>query len=459
MRVAFALYGRLAGVIERSGGRMTLQYTDEYTQWRNATPLSLSLPVSETVATKRPVEAYLKGLLPDRDEVRARWASKAGVRPGDTLGLVAHVGLDVSGGAVFAPEDAIGDALARPGTYETADDAAIAARLRRFRQDEAAWQDDEDEEPWSLAGAQSKFTLARTEQGWAFPEGSAPSTHIVKPGIGRIPGQALLEHLTMRALAIAGLTVAQTQHLTFEDQAAVVVTRFDRRATPDGILRVHQEDLLQAFALDPRRKYESDGGPGVRQVADLLRSVADAQSLERFVRAVIANQVLGAPDAHGKNYGLLLVAKTVSLAPLYDVATGLVPAADGRLRWTRGAMSVGGERYFGDVERPHWERFAHAAGVPAPRVLDWVAELAETLPAAFDSAVAESDADEADEVASRTAPLIAAVAQQTLAGLTSTRRSGGRLTTPFVKTLTLDTPAADVAGTSAREAPEEHWDT
>lgn len=459
MRVAFALYGRVAGVIERTGGRMTLQYEEDYRQLSNATPLSLSLPVSDTVATKRPVEAYLRGLLPDRDEVRARWALKAGVRPGDVLGLVAHVGLDVSGGAIFAPESEIHDALTRPGTLEAADDATIAARLRRFRQDEAAWQDDEDEEPWSLAGAQSKFTLARTEHGWAFPEGSAPSTHIVKPGIGRIPGQALLEHLTMRALAIAGLDVAETQHLTFEDQDAVVVTRFDRRTTPRGVVRVHQEDLLQAFALDPRRKYESDGGPGVKQAADLLRSVADAPSLEGFVRAVIANQVLGAPDAHGKNYGLLLIAKTVTLAPLYDVATGLVPSSDGRLRWTRGAMSVGGERHFGDVERPHWERLARAAGIPAARVLEWVAELAGSLPAAFSTAVAESRAAEADEVASRTAPLIAAVARQTLAGLTSTRRSSGRLTTPFVKTLEAPTLPVSAVGASVREAPEEPWDS
>lgn len=230
MKLAFALYGRVAGTIERDGGAVTLRYAPDYLDLPDPTPLSLSMPVSTTTYRSRPVEAYLRGLLPDHEEVRDRWARKAGVRPGDTLGLIAHVGMDVSGGAIFAPADEITDALARPGTLEPAADSDIAERLRRVRQDDAAWHADEDAEHWSLAGAQSKFTLARSEAGWAFAEGGAPSTHIVKPGIDRIRAQALSEHVSMRALAIAGLPVAETQYLTFEDQDAIVVTRFDRRA-------------------------------------------------------------------------------------------------------------------------------------------------------------------------------------------------------------------------------------
>lgn len=263
MRLAFALYGQVAGVIERTSGRTSLEYLPEYLDRRSRTPLSLSMPVSSATYTNRPVEAYLKGLLPDHAEVRERWARKAGVRSGNVLGLVAHVGLDVSGGAIFAPEDEIEDAVKRPGTLEPATEGAIAERLRRVRQDDAAWQDDEEEEHWSLAGAQSKFTLVRTDDGWAFAEGSAPSTHIVKPGIGKIRAQALSEHVSMRALAIAGLEVAETQYLTFEDQDAIVVRRFDRRTNAAGTtVRIHQEDMIQTFAMDPSHKYEADGGPG-----------------------------------------------------------------------------------------------------------------------------------------------------------------------------------------------------
>jgi serine/threonine-protein kinase HipA len=47
--------------------------------------------------------------------------------------------------------------------------------------------------------------------------------------------------------------------------------------------------------------------------------VADGGSLERFGKAVIVNYLLLAPDAHAKNYSLLLVGSLVRLAPLYDV--------------------------------------------------------------------------------------------------------------------------------------------
>lgn len=445
MRVAFALYGQVAGVIERTSARTSLRYLPEYIARPDATPLSVSMPVADVTYASRQVEAYLKGLLPDDEEVRDRWARRAGVRPGDTLGLLASIGLDVSGGAMLAPEDQIQDALTRPGHVVPASEADIAGHLRRLRQDAAAWRDDEEDEHWSLAGAQSKFTLARVGDGWGFAKGAAASTHIIKPGIGRIRAQAMTEHVTMRALSIAGLDTASTQLLTFEDQPAVVVERFDRLRTGSGhTIRVHQEDLVQAFALDPKRKYEADGGPGAGKVADLLRSVAAAEDVERFVRAVIANQVIGAPDAHSKNYGLLLAGRSVALAPLYDVATGLVPDGAGRLRYTKGAMSIGGERRFGDVERTHWERFGRVVGLRPEQVVSWVDELTTTLPAAFERAAQEVDGPDAEFIAAQVVPAVAAVAAQTAAGLSATRRSGGRLVTPFMATLGQPRAAAGV---------------
>lgn len=456
MRIAFSLYGQVAGIVEREGGRTRLSYLPEYRADPLATPLSLSMPVSPTTYTTRPVEAYLDGLLPDNKEVRARWARRAGVRPGNTLGLIAHVGMDVSGGAMFAREDEIVDAIERPGALVPASDAEIAARLRRVRRDDAAWQGDEEDEHWSLAGAQSKFTLALTPDGWAFPEGSAASTHIVKPGIGRIRAQALSEHVSMRALALAGLDVAATEHRTFEDQDAIVIARFDRSVRSEGpAARIHQEDVLQAFGMDPQRTYEADRGPGVKQIADLLRVAAGGASVERFARAVIANQIIGAPDAHGKNYGLLLIGPSTTLAPLYDVATGLIPDRTGLLRYTKGAMSVGGERRFGDVERENWMKFARALELPTAQVLDWVDELATSLPSAFRQAAAETTAPDSDFLAGVVADAVSAVAEQTRKGLTSTRRTHGRLITPFVRTLAgeplrssdrADEPPASAAG-------------
>lgn len=431
------LYGRRAGILHREAGTLTFTYDEEYLDQRSPTPLSLSMPLSNLPYTKRLVEAHLRGLLPDNDDVRRRWAAHFGLKDRDTFGLVAEVGADATGGALFLPEDTWQEDLARGGEVVPVDEAYVAGRLRRLRGDGAGWL--EEGEHWSLAGAQSKFTLRALDldrrtvdeaRSWGLPQGVEPSSHIVKPGVGRIRGQALVEHVSMRAAAALGLLVADTAYVEFEDQPAIVVTRFDRRVRDGALVRVHQEDLCQALGLDPSRKYEADRGPGVARIADLLRALADRGSVEHFARAVIVNYLLGAPDAHAKNYSLLLVGATVRLAPLYDVASGLGSDADDRLRFPKGAMSIGGEREFGRLQRRHWEAFAARCGLPGDLVLDWVRTGAVRVIDSVADAVAAVPATAQDRgvLTERLLPRVAVLAKLTIGGLNKssapTRPSG-----------------------------------
>jgi serine/threonine protein kinase HipA of HipAB toxin-antitoxin module len=66
----------------------------------------------------------------------------------------------------------------------------------------------------------------------------------------------LNEHLCLDAARRAGLTTARTAVSRFDDETAVVVTRYDRLERDDCIVRVHQEDLCQALSVPPDRKYE-----------------------------------------------------------------------------------------------------------------------------------------------------------------------------------------------------------
>ncbi|MEP7765533.1 type II toxin-antitoxin system HipA family toxin [Sanguibacter sp. 25GB23B1] len=445
--LAFALYGRRAGTIVRDRNRIGLSYDTAYLGAANPTPLSLSMPLSADVYPTRSVEAFLKGLLPDHEEVRTRWARRFQVSPGDTLGLIAAIGADTAGAAVFAAPDELDDLLARPGAVEPLSEVDIAGRLRQLRQDDGAWHDEHDEH-WSLAGGQGKFALVRrADGGWGLPSGSVASTHIIKPGISRIRSQALAEHVSMRALGLLGLDVATTEHVLFDDQPAIVVTRYDRRPNQAGtVVRIHQEDMVQTFAMDPRRKYEADRGPGVGAIIKRLRTAADDDSAARFTDATIAGYLLGAPDGHAKNYSMLLLGRTARLAPLYDVSTGLVPSATGRLRYTSAAMSIGGEKAFGEVEAKHWVRFAKVVGQPEEAILQRVRSLAESVPDAFRDAIRELPrSEEATFLSAVVLPSIAALDAQTVTGLTSSRRTGGRVVVPFVRTL----EATPVTGTEA----------
>lgn len=376
------LYNTHIGTIIRRDGSISLTYTPAYYADPDATPLSLSMPLVLPTHKARVVSAYVRGLLPDSADVRARWARRFGVRDGDAISLLAHIGTDTAGAAIFATADHFDAAMAATGELVPITDRQIGDRLRHLRSDGTDWQD--DDEHWSLAGAQGKFTLARTRDGWARATGNAASTHIIKPGIGQIDAQALTEHVTMRALSFAGVQIASSQYFEFAGEPAIVVDRFDRRHRSDQLVRVHQEDLCQAFGTVPEKKYPGDGGPDVRRISVLLRDQTTDDSNVRFARAVAANYLVGAPDAHAKNYSILLAGSAVTLAPLYDVATGLAATRlDGAWRFPKAAMAIGGENRFGQATRDNWAAFATTVAIDRDEIAAMVLDLADRLPDAF----------------------------------------------------------------------------
>jgi serine/threonine-protein kinase HipA len=58
----------------------------------------------------------------------------------------------------------------------------------------------------------------------------------------------------------------------------LVVERFDRNwRNGQHIIRLPQEDTCQALGIPPTLKYQSDGGPNMRDILGLLKGADDAQ--------------------------------------------------------------------------------------------------------------------------------------------------------------------------------------
>ncbi len=235
------------------------------------------------------------------------------------------------------------------------------------------------------------------EGNWYEATGAEPTSHIVKPGIRRLQAQALIEHVSMRAAALCGVDVAHTEYMSFKSERAIVITRFDRAAdAAGGLRRLHQEDLCQSFGVP--EKYESEGGPTAQDVVRILRDAsatpADArENVRRFVDALVYNTVIAAPDAHARNYAVLLDAERVRLAPAFDVATGLAydPPPEGRPL----SMSVGGVWDAEKVDTAAWRRLARENRLDPEALLVRVREIAERVPRAVTRALDE--VDELDE--------------------------------------------------------------
>lgn len=380
------LYGQVIGTLTQSdGGQHTFAYADPNTH----TPLSLSMPPRSEQYPHRTVEPFLEGLLPERESVRTALGEMFGVSGRNPFALLEHVGLDCAGAVQFCQDDGVADALAGIGSLEPVV-PSIAERLRALRANPAGWMI--EREHWSLAGAQAKFAL-REEGGWWSATGAEPTSHIFKPGVDDLQDQALNEHVCLAAARAVGLRAAHSEYKVWDDQPAIVITRYDRAPGPSGLARIHQEDLCQARSVYPRDKYESDGGPSAVDLIATLRRFgppsAREENVSRFVDGLLFNYLIGAPDAHAKNYSVLLVGDDVRLAPLYDVASGLAYERRNLPGLGSAAMAIGGEKAFGAVGRRHLERFASEARLDPEKLIERLRELAAAVPAAMADALSD----------------------------------------------------------------------
>jgi serine/threonine-protein kinase HipA len=137
-------------------------------------------------------------------------------------------------------------------------------------------------------------------------------------------GHAENEHFSLRLARSAGLIVPNSTVQHFGDEIAIVVERYDRVRSGGRWSRIQQEDMCQAASLHPANKYEREGGPGVRMIAELLREQSShpEEDVQSLVDAIAFNWLIAGTEAHAKNYALLLGGNgAVRLAPLYGLAS------------------------------------------------------------------------------------------------------------------------------------------
>ena len=151
------------------------------------------------------------------------------------------------------------------------------------------------------------------------------------------------------------------------------------------IHRVHQEDFCQALRVHPSLKYQNEGGPGPKQIVDLLRAnvsdtVASNVDIATFLDALILNWLIGGTDAHGKNYSILIGAGgLVRLAPLYDIAS-ILAYSDIDPQKAKLAMKIGDEYRLRDIGISEWRKLAADVRVDGDALVGRARAMAAQLP-------------------------------------------------------------------------------
>ncbi len=377
------LDGREVGMVHYKDSRLSFAYSDTWRDDPNAYPLSLSMPLGSATHGHARIEAFQWGLLPDNDQVLQNWGKRFQVSPKNVFRLITHVGEDCAGAVQFVTPERMETLIAEPAAREvqwlTEDD--VAERLRTLRADHSAWRAASDRGQFSLAGAQPKTALLFDRRRWGVPSGRTPTTHILKPPTGEWDGHAENEHFSLQLARSLGLIVPNSNVLRFQDEIAIVVERYDRARSGNRWVRIHQEDMCQALGLHPTRKYESDGGPGVRRIVELLRDQSSSpnEDVQSFLDAIAFNWLIAGTDAHAKNYSLLLGQNgAVRLAPLYDLASILpYPAVD--VSKVKLAMEIGGEYRLRNIGLRHWQKLAAELRLDE-WIIDRVRTMAQALP-------------------------------------------------------------------------------
>lgn len=414
--LAIWINGQRVGLWDQArGGMPTFAYDAEWLRSEYARPLSLSLPLLPEGGVHRgsSVTAYFENLLPDSQVIRRRIRERVGARSTMAFDLLAEIGRDCVGAAQLLPVDVVPENLQRIDATPLSE-ADVAQVLRTVPAAQGLGRRITADFRISIAGAQEKTALLWNDGAWCQPHGSTPTTHIFKLPLGRVGNmQADLstsvenEWLCSRVVAAFGIPVAPAKMAMFEDQKALIVERFDRRMSSDGRwwLRLPQEDMCQAFGLHPDLKYETDGGPGVLKIMDLLlRSTKSDLDRHAFFKAQVVFWLLAATDGHAKNFSLHLNAGgSYELTPLYDVLSAhpIIGRGPNQLdpHDARLAMAVVSKNRHYDIleiRARHWEAMAKRCGIDGRALLDEVVSevptvietVAKELPDAFPDAVA-----------------------------------------------------------------------
>lgn len=418
-------------------GEMELQYDADWLAADLGRPLSLSLPFNlQNLPVKgEKVANYFDNLLPDSDGIRRRVAERFKTGSTEPFDLLKAIGRDCVGAVQILDEDEVPAGFDRiEGVPLSEEDIERHLIGTVSPQAFAAGRDPDADFRISLAGAQEKTAFLWWDGQWLAPRGATPTSHIFKLPLGLMGGRRAdfstsvdNEWLCLRLLKAYGLPVADARIATFGQQRVLVVERFDRRVAPKGqwLMRLPQEDFCQVEGCSPLRKYENEGGPGLKVLFGTLRQSVNAEAdMTTLMAAQVLFWLLRAPDGHAKNFSIQLLARgRFQLAPLYDVMSVYPVLGEGPNQWSpyeiKLAMALlGKNRHYEmhGIQRRHFNTTSQKVGY-ASTAEPIIEELLVRTPAA----IAEVQADLPKDFSPRVCDAI-------LGGLAQAARSLGGMT-------------------------------
>jgi serine/threonine-protein kinase HipA len=393
LRLSVLLDGLKVGeLIRDDAGELRFAYEKSWLENSRASEISCSLPLTHQTYRGRPVQAFFSNLLPDLEGTRQRIAREFRLPKADVFSLLSAIGRDCVGAFQFLLDSDAADVNGSLQPARRLSDRELAGKLDELPQFPLGLSSGEEDFRVSIAGAQAKTALLFRDGSWHLPLGATPSTHILKVPLGRLSqnGADLStscenEWFCLQICSLFGLPAASARIVDIAGRKALAVSRFDRKVQKDGtVSRLLTEDFCQALGVPPETKYETDGGPGVRECLKLLAgSVRAVQDMETFFRAQVVFWMIDAIDGHAKNFSLFhRRSDAYCMTPLYDVLSVAPLVAAGNLSQQKISLAMGihgKNRHYRieEIEPRHFLATAAAGGLGRPQAESILRQVAQ----------------------------------------------------------------------------------
>ncbi len=349
------------------------QYQSEWLSHSDSFPLSIRLPLQEQIFSDHIARPFFSNLLPEA-HVRDLIAGNLGISRNNDYKLLEAIGGECAGALSLI---SVGANQVSKGAYEKLSIHALNAMIQKMpRRPLLAAKHGMR---LSLAGAQNKLPVYLKDQSIYLPKGACSSSHIIKPQITGFEHTVENEAFCMSLAQKINLPVPPSQILS---RAQIyMVKRYDRHEDEHGsLIRLHQEDFCQAMGCRDDQKYESEGGPSLKDCFSLVVNNSSQPLIDKknLLQWTFFNYFIGNCDAHAKNLSALISPDGYVLAPFYDLLSTIVyeDLSD------KMAMKIGGENRPDWVMKRHWERLADETDVSKKAVKHTGTQMAGNLPKA-----------------------------------------------------------------------------
>ena len=293
-------------------------YEKTWLENENAFPLSLSLPLGDEIFGNKLTLSFFENLLPE-GEVRHQIEMNRGI--GGTYSFLKEFGRDCAGAIFVIPSE-----IKKRDLNTKLRELPLTKLYKALDEKRPIAELISSIEPGylSLAGAQDKFPTVFKEGKFYLPIGMSPTTHNVKTPIWRneVKESVYNEYYCMKLAKAVGFDIPDFFILKGK-HPLFVISRYDRVFEKGSIVkRIHQQDFCQAQGILSDSKYESNGGPSIKDNYELIKKEVMAkkrfENLNTFLEWISFNLLIGNNDSHSKNISFLMN-PGIELAPFYDL--------------------------------------------------------------------------------------------------------------------------------------------